>query len=100
MITRIVKLTFNEHNLNEFIAFFNTINTKVSGFPGCNGMRLHQDIHSPNTVFTYSYWDSEDALNNYRNSDLFKSVWATIKPNFSAKPEAWSCSTYFESGFN
>ena len=97
-VTRIVKLTFQEEKINEFIAFFDTINTKVSRFEGCYGMKLLQDIHKKNVVFTYSFWESEDALNHYRDSDLFGSVWPTIKPWFGDKPEAWTVQTYFRDG--
>jgi hypothetical protein len=40
--------------------------------------------------FTYSYWDDATDLENYRNSEFFKSVWAKTKVLFSEKPEAWS----------
>ena len=40
--------------------------------------------------FTYSYWDSENDLNNYRKSELFNEVWTFTKKLFNAKPEAWS----------
>jgi hypothetical protein len=49
-----------------------------------------RDIHDPNLFFTYSQWENENALTNYRNSDLFQSIWPTIKPWFSQKAEAWS----------
>jgi len=40
--------------------------------------------------FTYSYWKTEEDLENFRKSDLFKNVWSKTKPFFNAKPEAWS----------
>lgn len=98
MLTRIVKLTFQEDKIDDFLRFFNTINTRVSTFENCYGMRLLQDLNHPNIVFTYSNWKNEDALNNYRDSELFQGVWSTIKPWFGAKAEAWSVSTYFEDG--
>lgn len=98
MITRIVKLTFQEERIHDFLAFFDTINTRVSTYPNCYGMRLLQDIHHPNIVFTYSNWRDENALNHYRDSELFGDVWKTIKPWFGAKAEAWSVNTYFEDG--
>lgn len=97
-ITRIVKLTFREEETENFLRFFDTINTQVSRFEGCNGMRLLRDIRQPNVVFTYSYWDSEAALNRYRDSELFGKVWSAIKPLFGEKAAAWSVSTYFEDG--
>lgn len=99
MLTRIVKLTFQEEKVEDFLSYFDTINTRVSTFENCYGMRLMQDLHHPNIIFTYSNWKDENALNNYRDSDLFGGVWSTIKPWFGGKPEAWSVITYFEDGF-
>ncbi len=98
MLTRIVKLTFQEDKITDFLSFFDTINTRVSNFENCYGMRLLQDLKHPNIVFTYSNWKDEAALNNYRDSELFAGVWSTIKPWFGDKPEAWSVNTYFEDG--
>lgn len=98
MLTRIVKLTFQEDKIDDFLRFFDTINTRVSTFENCYGMRLLQDLNHPNIVFTYSNWKNEEALNNYRDSELFQGVWSTIKPWFGARAEAWSVSTYFEDG--
>lgn len=100
MLIRIVKLTFQEDKISDFLSFFDTINTRVSTFENCYGMRLLQDIKNPNIVFTYSHWKDEKALNNYRDSELFQGVWSTIKPWFAARAEAWSVNTYFEDGFS
>ena len=98
MITRIVKLTFQEDKIDDFIRFFDTINTRVSTFENCYGMRLMQEKSKPHVVFTYSVWESEDALNKYRDSELFQGVWSTIKPWFGERAEAWTVTTYFEDG--
>tara|TARA_B110000285_G_scaffold213497_1_gene257894 strand:+ start:786 stop:1091 length:306 start_codon:yes stop_codon:yes gene_type:complete len=96
MITRIVKLEFEKSKIEQFIVFFDTIKNKVNSFPGCNGMRLHRDLDNPNIVMTYSQWDSQESLDNYRESETFGQVWPKIKPWFANKPEAWSVSTYFD----
>jgi quinol monooxygenase YgiN len=98
MITRIVKLTFQEERIADFISFFDTINTRVSTFENCHGMRLMQEKGREHVVFTYSLWESEDALNKYRDSELFQGVWSTIKPWFAERAEAWTVETYFEDG--
>ncbi len=98
MLTRIVKLTFETDKIADFIGYFDTIKTQVSSFENCFGMRLHQDLKHPNIVFTYSLWKDEEALNNYRDSELFQGVWSTIKPWFHTRAEAWSVSTYYEGG--
>ena len=96
MITRIVKLEFKEHKTKEFLQLFDTVANRISEFPGCEGMKLYQDIDRPNVIITYSYWDSEEKLNNYRNSDVFSQIWPKLKPWFSAKPVAWSVAAYFD----
>lgn len=99
MMTRIVQLEFHEDKILDFLTFFDTINDKVNSFPGCAGMKLYQDIHKPSIVITYSYWENESDLENYRNSETFKGIWSTIKPWFCEKPKAWSLNAYFD-GFS
>ncbi len=90
MIIRIVKLQFQSEKTQDFLALFDSVVTKVNSFPGCCHMHMVRDIRDPNLFFTYSQWENETALNNYRDSDLFQSIWPTIKPWFSQKAEAWS----------
>lgn len=96
MITRIVKLTFHENKMIDFLNHFETIKWQVAQFPGCRGMKLHRDQKHPNIIFTYSIWENEDTLNEYRNSELFKKLWPVIKPWFKDKAEAWTVSTEFD----
>ncbi|MDC3388756.1 antibiotic biosynthesis monooxygenase [Flavobacteriaceae bacterium] len=90
MLVRIVKLSLDEKNIEEFLSNFNTQKTNIRNFPGCQFLELYNDKHVKNIFFTYSYWENEQALNNYRHSDLFKGIWAITKPMFNDKPEAWS----------
>lgn len=96
MLVRIVKLTFQEAHLDAFLTHFETVKWQVAQFPGCHGMRLIQDLENPCLIMTYSEWENAEALENYRRSDLFQSIWPHIKPWFSARPEAWSSSIYFD----
>jgi quinol monooxygenase YgiN len=90
MLVRIVKMSFKPSKINEFLANFETNKQKIRHFKGCNFLELYRDQNNTNIFFTYSYWDSETDLNNYRHSELFKVVWSNTKPLFNAKPEAWS----------
>ena len=83
-------MSFEPSKIEEFLANFETVKTKIRNFEGCNLLELYRDKNITNIFFTYSYWNSEDDLNNYRHSELFKRVWANTKPMFNAKPEAWS----------
>lgn len=81
---------FKPTEIETFLKNFEANKERIRAFEGCEFLELYQDKHNSNIFFTYSYWKDEDALNNYRHSDLFKSVWAKTKPLFNIKPEAWS----------
>ncbi|GLB49204.1 putative quinol monooxygenase [Neptunitalea lumnitzerae] len=90
MFIRIVKLTFQPEKIEDFKAFFEEKKSFIRSFEGCEYLELYQDKNNPQIFFTYSYWTEEAALENYRNSDLFKGVWKITKSWFSNKAEAWS----------
>jgi len=90
MFVRIVKMGFDPLKINEFLSDFEIVKDKIRAFEGCLFLELYRDKHNTNIFFTYSYWNSEADLENYRHSDLFKGVWAKTKPLFNMKPEAWS----------
>lgn len=87
---RIVKLTLQADKVAEFLANFEEQKANIRAFEGVNHLELLNDKNNPNIYFTYSKWESEQHLENYRNSDLFKGIWAVTKPMFAAKAEAWS----------
>jgi len=90
MIHRIVKMEFDPEKVDEFLRNFETNKSKIRAFGGCYKLELLQDKHNTNIFFTYSYWTDETSLERYRNSELFKGVWAKTKVLFNAKPVAWS----------
>lgn len=90
MITRLVKMTFKEEKSDDFQQFVGTIVKKISAFDGCHKVDILRDVNNPNVFFTYSYWDTEEYLNKYRNSETFKEIWNFTKQMFNGKPEAWS----------
>lgn len=98
-MTRLVKLTLKEEHVNDFITHFDTVKDKINSFPGCKGMKLLRDDNTLGIVFTYSEWNTADDLENYRKSELFSSIWPTVKEWFDKKAEAWSTEVYFD-GFS
>ncbi|MCH8515795.1 MAG: antibiotic biosynthesis monooxygenase [Cyclobacteriaceae bacterium] len=90
MIKRVVKMKFRAEELESFLAVFDKKKAKILQFEGCSQVDLLQDIHDKNTCFTISIWNSEEDLNNYRNSDFFQSTWKNVKTKFDEKPKAWS----------
>ena len=90
MFIRIVKMRFHEDKIEAFLTNFAEVKQHIRNFEGNQFLELYQDKNDNRIFFTYSYWDNEEALENYRNSELFKGVWSFTKKLFSDKPEAWS----------
>ncbi len=90
MITRIVKMTFIPEKVDDFIKVFNESKDFIRSYPGCIQMQLLKDIQQDNIYYTYSHWESEEALNHYRNSSRFREIWMNTKVNFQEKAEATS----------
>lgn len=90
MLIRIVKLSFHEENIPAFLENFELVKDQIRNFPGNRLLELYQDKNNASVFFTYSYWESEDDLENYRKSPLFNEVWDFTKKLFNGKPEAWS----------
>ena len=90
MFVRIVKLTFKEEHIDQFLYDFNENKQNIRHFEGCQFLELYRDKTDTSIFFTYSYWNSEDDLENYRKSVLFRGIWSKIKPLFDSPAEAWS----------
>lgn len=90
MFVRIVKMRFQEDKIDIFLEKFNAIKENIRHFEGNQFLELYQDKNDNRIFFTYSYWNTEEDLENYRKSDLFNEVWTFTKALFSDKPEAWS----------
>lgn len=90
MFVRIVKLSFHEENIPAFLENFETIKDRIRSAPGNRLLELYQDKNNKSIFFTYSYWETEQDLENYRTSEFFNEVWSFTKKLFNEKPEAWS----------
>ena len=90
MFVRIVKLSFHEENIPAFLENFELMKEKIRNAPGNRFLELYQDKNNKCIFFTYSYWETEQDLENYRNSELFDGIWNFTKKLFNDKREAWS----------
>ncbi len=95
MFTRIVKMKFQKENIPAFLVNFEKVKEKIRNFPGCTFLELYNDKNDETIFFTYSRWNDESDLENYRTSELFKEVWSETKPMFKEKAEAWSVDTLY-----
>ena len=87
-IHRWVKMHFQKNRVDEFLLVFESSKEKIRARSGCLSLQLIQDPDSPNILCTSSIWDSEESLNDYRNSALFKETWSKTKPLFQEKANA------------
>ena len=90
MFVRIVKMSFHEEHINTFLENFEINKEKIRQSAGNRLLELYQDKNDATIFFTYSYWETENDLENYRKSELFGEVWKFTKALFNKKPEAWS----------
>lgn len=90
MIRRIVRLEFHPEKVGEFVAFFTKNREVISSFPGCLSLDIYKDAALENVYYTFSIWESEAALEAYRDSDTFNLLWSYAKQRFSGKPLAYS----------
>lgn len=81
---------FSADFVAEFKILFQSLQTKIAAFEGCQSVQLLQDESNPELLFTISKWSNATQLDNYRQSEFFKQTWAIVKPNFKYKAEAWS----------
>lgn len=83
-------MSFHEENIPAFLENFEIMKENIRNSPGNRFLELYQDKNNPCIFFTYSYWETENDLENYRKSALFDEVWTFTKKLFNDKPEAWS----------
>ena len=90
MLLRVVRMTFNPAQVATFLTLFEATKTRIRAQPGCLGMDLGRDTADAAVFCTYSRWESEAALNAYRQSALFGEVWPATKRLFAAPAVAFS----------
>ena len=100
MLIRIVDMKFKEECRNDFLEVFNSSKAAIAAFEGCTHLELLNDKFDQNRFLTYSHWESEEHLELYRNSELFKNTWQKTKILFEIKAIASSFERLFDSDNN
>lgn len=83
-------MRFKTTEVENFKQIFQESCSKIAAFEGCQNVQIFCQANDVQTMFTISHWDSEAALELYRQSELFKFTWAKTKPLFEEKAQAWS----------
>lgn len=89
-LTRVVRMTFRPEEVDTFRRVFEESKHRIRASEGCLHLELWQDAIQSNVWMTFSQWTSEEALERYRQSELFRSTWARTKILFAEKPLAFS----------
>jgi len=90
MIIRVVKMHFRPEEVENFARLFEERKSLIRTFEGCTHLELWQEKNNPAVFFTYSWWDSEEHLDAYRQSHFFEETWRLTRAKFIAKAEAWT----------
>lgn len=90
MITRVVKLHFEAHNIEAFKVLLAETLPIVRGFEGCAEVFAYQHTENPQVFFTISKWNAASDLARYRESEFFTLTWAKTKALFAEPAQAWS----------
>ena len=85
---------FTEAGVAEFLEIFRDNMQAIRDFDGCSHLELLTDADHPLTYTTLSYWKDSECLDNYRKSELFGSVWGSVKTLFSERSQAFSLEKY------
>lgn len=80
--------------VDEFLDVYGRTEAAILHSEGCSYLELLRDTEDPNVFVTISHWENIDALNRYRQSELFKKVWRRAKAHFSKAPQAFSMEKY------
>ena len=96
MITRVVKMHFKKERISDFLEMFVKVKEKIRNQPGCIDLEMLQNTKDKGIIFTYSHWESEEDLNNYRHTPLFGEVWKETKSHFADRAEAWTLDSLYK----
>lgn len=87
---RYVRMRFRPEEVPHFLQVFEHYQEQIRAVPGCLYLALQQDLDEPNCWMTHSHWESPAHLESYRNSALFREVWAQTKVLFEKPAQAFS----------
>jgi quinol monooxygenase YgiN len=89
-LIRIVRMEFRREQVATFLRLFDGVKQRIRAFAGCRDLYLLRDEAQEHVYFTYSIWESAQALGHYRSSALFRDTWKQTRVLFSAPAQAHS----------
>ncbi|MFH2141046.1 MAG: antibiotic biosynthesis monooxygenase family protein [Bacteroidota bacterium] len=95
MIIRIVKMEVKDSEIENFKSMIQSIQDKIESFDGCHSVNILCDKNQSNRFFSYSSWETEQHLNDYRKSEFFVEIWSEVKKFFIKEAQAWTVEDAF-----
>ncbi|MBE9467115.1 MAG: antibiotic biosynthesis monooxygenase [Bacteroidetes bacterium] len=95
MITRIIKFRIAPANTDVFKQFIALIKKDFSTIKGCKNREILNDKEDKDVYFMYTIWESEFKLNQYRKSELNKTLWTKLNQWSVKEPQAWTVENVF-----
>ena len=83
-------MEINESDIDSYMALVQSVLDRIKNFKGCQSVNIFNDKDVPNRFFSYSTWESEEHLDAYRDSELFKITWSELKTFFKSPAQAWT----------
>ena len=96
MIIRIVRMHFTKDGVEKFLEIFQAHKVAIRNVPGCSHLQLLKEVHDPFVYTTLSHWENLEALEAYRKSELFNSVWGKVKRLFSGRSQGFSLEKFID----
>ncbi|MEE9914140.1 MAG: antibiotic biosynthesis monooxygenase [Deltaproteobacteria bacterium] len=87
MLTVIAKLPIKEGKMDEAIAGFKSLMTKVAGEEGTLLYSLNRDKANPNMLVVVEQYKDKDALAHHSSTPYFKEFFKTSAAFVGGKPE-------------
>ncbi|WP_236978647.1 antibiotic biosynthesis monooxygenase [Membranihabitans maritimus] len=89
-LIRIVNLYFHGEYSSTFVDKFEEYKPKLLEHEGCLGVKLYNECNAVGDFVTISTWSNQKYLDIYRESQLFRTMWSSIKPYFRKEAKAIS----------
>lgn len=95
MILRIVKIKIDEVKIDTFKLFMKNLRNEKLRLKGCLHFDYFHEKKNKNIYYTYTIWENEKHLNQYKKSELFKKVISTLNSLSIEEPRAWTIEDAF-----
>ncbi len=100
MILRVVKLKVDPRKMEAFQLFMENLHDEKLRLNGCLHFDFFNERQNPNIFYSYTIWEHEKFLKQYKKTDLFKEVVQTLRELCIDEPQAWTIQNVFNQPSN